>query len=178
MNNPHKFLNSVPALNLSAQSEQEQKALAEAERLRRQREERLQVIGHFARLKDKLVGAQSQFSADCAKIDRLINWPIAALYRDFIEGRIQIEILGERLSDLEAVKRHSEPLKKALHAATIERAESELASFKRLYSKFIEGVELEAVPEAPTVATKLAQDFFVNPAGSAKLVQDALKPLP
>ncbi|MDR3573912.1 MAG: hypothetical protein P4L50_08625 [Anaerolineaceae bacterium] len=172
------FLNNVPALNLSAQSQQEEEALAEATRLRAKREEKLQIIQHYARLKDKLVSAHSQFNADLVKIDRLINWPIEALYRDFIEGRIKIEILGERLSDLETVQRHAEPLKKMLRAATIERAESELATFERLYKKFLEGIKLEAVPEAPAVAARLAQDFFVNPNGSASLVQDAMKPLP
>ncbi|MDR3413790.1 MAG: hypothetical protein P4L87_22995 [Formivibrio sp.] len=176
--NAKSFLNNVPALNLSAQTEQEQKALAEAERLRAEREEKLQIIQHYARLKDKLTGAHSQHSAACAKIDRLVNWPIEALYSDFLEGRIAIEILAERISAVEVAKRHAEPLKKLLHATTIERAETELANFERLYKKFLEGVELEAVPEAPAIAATLPKNHFVNPDGSARMVQDAMKPLP
>jgi regulator of protease activity HflC (stomatin/prohibitin superfamily) len=169
-----KFINSVTRI-FESEIAREQRLLAEIEQARQDREARQRVVSQLATLRDRLTDAEAQFSAVCAKIDRLANYSVEGLFQQFISGPLSIEALGERLAQIEAASKHSAAIKKLARIQIIQTVENQIADFEKQHASALKGIDLKPSNESAFVPTTLPINHYAD-GGAAALTARVLGP--
>jgi hypothetical protein len=166
-----KFIHSIPAI-FQSEVAREQRALAELEHQRQQREHRQTIVRQAADLRDRIVAVRASFAAFSAKVDGFLNFPCEQVYRDCVESRIPPEVAGERLAGLEAFARHAKKIKQFAQTQIVTTAENRLAAFEKENAAALKGVEFVAADEPPFVPLELPINHYDG--ASAKLVEQGI----
>lgn len=173
-------IHSVTRL-LGIEEQHEKRVQAKIDQRRQARLARQAVVQRAALLADRISEAERQFARSIAPVDNAVSFDPSGIYRLWLTRNggeaagMPIEDLARMLAEFEAMKIHSERLKRFVRDNTVAVAQKALADYKSKNAEILKGIELVPSDEPEFVHQVLPADHYLSGASSA-LVRAATSP--
>jgi len=162
-------LSNKHSVNIALKREQAavEKAERALQRARDKEEQKAVSLYNWARHKDARSAGLNQENLLKGKASSMWAWDAERLFELFCTTPMTVEVLAERLAQVETMNRYRKPLEDYIHAKFVESAERQLEEFERINSKDLKGKKLTALPEPKSSSMPLPTNFYNDGTASA-----------
>lgn len=162
-------LSNKHSVNIALKKEQAAVAKAERalQRARDREEGKAVILYNWAKHKDARLAGLNQENLLKGKASSMWAWDAERLFELFCTTPLTIEILAERLAQVETMNRYRKPLEDYIHAKFVESAERQLEEFERINAGDLKGKKLMALAEPKSTSMPLPTNFYNDGSASA-----------